>query len=79
MSNGEVDGESLLFLSSGPPVAKAWEENLGAKGEDWVTEGPFLDQSWGEGGWTWVWRGSSWTAVCEHGMSNSGSHELFFF
>ena len=31
MSNGEVDGESLFFLSSGPPVAKAWEENLGVK------------------------------------------------
>ena len=30
-SNGEVDRESHLFLSSGPPLAKAWDENLGAK------------------------------------------------
>ena len=29
--NGEVDGESHLFLSSGPPLAKAWDENLGVK------------------------------------------------
>ena len=29
--NGEVDRESHLFLSSGPPLAKAWDENLGAK------------------------------------------------
>ena len=29
--NGEVDGQSHLFLSSGPPLAKAWAENLGAK------------------------------------------------
>ena len=29
--HGEVDGESHLFLSSGPPLAKAWDENLGAK------------------------------------------------
>ena len=27
----EVDGQSHLFLSSGPPPAKAWAENLGAK------------------------------------------------
>ena len=31
MLNGEVDGESHLFLSSGPPLAKAWDENLGVK------------------------------------------------
>ena len=31
MLNGEVDRESHLFLSSGPPLAKAWDENLGAK------------------------------------------------
>ena len=30
-SNGEDDRESDLFLSSGPPLAKAWDENLGAK------------------------------------------------
>ena len=30
-SNGEVDRESHLFLSSGPPLAKAWDENLGVK------------------------------------------------
>ena len=24
-------GQSHLFLSSGPPLAKAWDENLGAK------------------------------------------------
>ena len=30
-SNGEVDRESHLFLSSGPPLAKARDENLGAK------------------------------------------------
>ena len=29
--HGEVDGEIQLFLSSGPPLAKAWDENLGAK------------------------------------------------
>ena len=29
--NSEVDGQSDLFLSSGPPLAKAWDENLGAK------------------------------------------------
>ena len=29
--HGEVDGEIQLFLSSGPPLAKAWHENLGAK------------------------------------------------
>ena len=28
---GEVDGPGHLFLSSGPPLAKAWAENLGAK------------------------------------------------
>jgi len=31
MLNDEVDGESHLFLSSGPPLAKAWDENLGAQ------------------------------------------------
>jgi len=31
MLNGEVDRESHLFLSSGPPLAKAWDENLGAQ------------------------------------------------
>ena len=31
MLNGEADGENLLFLSSGPPLAKAWAENLGVK------------------------------------------------
>ena len=31
MLNGEVDRQSHLFLSSGPPLAKAWDENLGAK------------------------------------------------
>ena len=29
--NGEVDRESHLLVSSGPPLAKAWDENLGAK------------------------------------------------
>ena len=29
--DGQVDGESHLFLRSGPPLAKAWDENLGAK------------------------------------------------
>ena len=36
MLNGEADGKSHLFLKSGPPLAKAWDENLGVKG-------PFLD------------------------------------
>ena len=31
MLNGEVDRESHLFLWSGPPLAKAWDENLGVK------------------------------------------------
>ena len=29
--NGEVDREIHLLLNSGPPLAKAWDENLGAK------------------------------------------------
>ena len=29
--NGEVDGESLLFLSSGPLLAKALDEYLGVE------------------------------------------------
>ena len=29
--NGEVDRESHLFLSFGPPLAKAWDENLDVK------------------------------------------------
>ena len=28
---GDVDRESHVFLNSGPPLAKAWAENLGAK------------------------------------------------
>ena len=31
MLNGEVDRQSHLFLSSGPPLAKAWDENLDVK------------------------------------------------
>ena len=40
-SNGEVDRESHLFLSSGPPLAKAWDENLGVKVGGLRPEGAF--------------------------------------
>ena len=50
MSNGEIDGESLFFLSSGPPVAKAWEENLGVEvgglGYGGALLGPILGRRW---------------------------------
>ena len=42
MSNGEVDRQSHLFLSSGPPLAKAWDENLGVKVGGFVDGGAFL-------------------------------------
>ena len=46
MLNGEGGRKKHLFLSSGPPVAKAWDENLGAKvggfGSERVFLGPLL-------------------------------------
>ena len=44
MLNGEVDRESHLFLSSGPPLAKAWDENLGVKVGGFGSGGPFLER-----------------------------------
>ena len=38
--NGEVDRESHLLVSSGPPLAKAWAEILGRWWVDLGLEGP---------------------------------------
>ena len=89
MLNGEVDRESHLFLWSGPPLAKAWDENLGVKvgglGSGGALLGPLTAKAFQNrktiqtGRVPFGLKSLSWTTDREDGQEISSSYEPSLF